>query len=63
MALLKPLIRAIDNLSVSFKARIPLSELVTYNFYLGKKAMFDSDLQTGMFLHLTSLPRYISALF
>uniref|UniRef100_A0A914PYU4 CSN12-like protein n=1 Tax=Panagrolaimus davidi TaxID=227884 RepID=A0A914PYU4_9BILA len=47
MALLKPLIRAIDNLSVSFKARIPLSELVTYNFYLGKKAMFDSDLQTA----------------
>ena len=47
MALLKPLIRAVDNLSVTFKARITLSELVTYNFYLGKKAMFDSDLQTG----------------
>uniref|UniRef100_A0AC34GER8 CSN12-like protein n=1 Tax=Panagrolaimus sp. ES5 TaxID=591445 RepID=A0AC34GER8_9BILA len=47
MALLKPLIRAVDNLSVSFKARITLSELITYNFYLGKKAMFDSDLRTA----------------
>ncbi|KAE9551227.1 hypothetical protein FO519_005560 [Halicephalobus sp. NKZ332] len=44
IALLKPLIRAVDNLIPSFRSRINLSELVTYNFYLGKKAMIDADL-------------------
>lgn len=32
-------------LSPTFKTRINLSELVTYNFYLGKKGLMDSDLK------------------
>lgn len=39
--LCKPLIRAID--SSVLKDRFPLSERVTYNYFVGRKAMFDSD--------------------
>uniref|UniRef100_A0AC34RC63 CSN12-like protein n=1 Tax=Panagrolaimus sp. JU765 TaxID=591449 RepID=A0AC34RC63_9BILA len=40
----KTLIRAIEVMKPSLRHRITLSELVTYNFYLGKKAMIDSNL-------------------
>lgn len=39
--LCKPLIRAID--SSVLKDRFPLTERVTYNYFVGRKAMFDSD--------------------
>lgn len=39
--LMKPLIRAID--SSPLKEKFPLSQLVTYRYYVGRKAMFDSD--------------------
>jgi len=39
--LLKPMIRAIE--SLSFKDQYPLSQLITYKYYTGRKAMFDSD--------------------
>lgn len=39
--LCKPLIRAIDSLPM--KNRFSLSQQVTYKYYVGRKAMFDSD--------------------
>jgi len=39
--LCKPMIRAIE--SLSFKDQYPLSQLITYKYYTGRKAMFDSD--------------------
>ncbi|XP_069677150.1 PCI domain-containing protein 2 [Periplaneta americana] len=39
--LCKPLIRAID--SSSFKDQFALGQRVTYRYYVGRKAMFDSD--------------------
>ncbi|XP_071084842.1 PCI domain-containing protein 2-like [Haliotis cracherodii] len=39
--LCKPLIRAIDSLVI--KDRFSLSQLITYRYYVGRKAMFDSD--------------------
>ncbi|CAH1402798.1 unnamed protein product [Nezara viridula] len=39
--LMKPLIRAID--SSPLKEKFPLSQQVTYRYYVGRKAMFDSD--------------------
>ncbi|XP_014251608.1 PCI domain-containing protein 2 [Cimex lectularius] len=39
--LMKPLIRAID--SSPFKDKYPLSQQITYRYYVGRKAMFDSD--------------------
>lgn len=39
--LMKPMIRAID--SLQFRDRYPLSQLITYRYYTGRKAMFDSD--------------------
>ena len=47
MALLKPLIRAIDYLNPCFLTLISLSDLVAYNYFLGKKAIFDGDMQTA----------------
>lgn len=47
MALLKPLIRAIDSLNKCFLPLISLSDLVAYNYYLGKKAIFDGDIKTA----------------
>lgn len=43
--LMKPLIRAID--SSPLKEKFPLSQLVTYRYYVGRKAMFDSDYALG----------------
>ena len=37
----KPLIRAIE--ALTFKDEFPKAHLVTYKFFVGKKAMFDSD--------------------
>lgn len=39
--LCKPLIRAID--SSAFKEYFPLSQQITYKYFVGRKAMFDSD--------------------
>ncbi|XP_070539019.1 PCI domain-containing protein 2-like [Ptychodera flava] len=39
--LCKPLIRAID--SSNLKDQFPISQRVTYKYYVGRKAMFDSD--------------------
>jgi len=43
--LCKPLIRAIE--SLPFKDKFSLSQLVTYRFYIGRKAMFDSDYKSA----------------
>lgn len=43
--LCKPLIRAIDSLPI--KDRFSISQLVTYRFYVGRKAMFDSDFKSA----------------
>lgn len=43
--LCKPLIRAIEQLP--FKDKFSLSQLVTYRFYIGRKAMFDSDYKSA----------------
>ncbi len=44
--LLKPLIRAIDNSGVLYQT-FSMADKVTYKYYLGRKAMFDSDLVLG----------------
>ncbi|GFG29797.1 hypothetical protein Cfor_00230 [Coptotermes formosanus] len=43
--LCKPLIRAID--SSPFKDHFALGQRVTYRYYVGRKAMFDSDYKLG----------------
>ncbi|XP_021356339.1 PCI domain-containing protein 2-like [Mizuhopecten yessoensis] len=43
--LCKPLVRAIDSLPI--KDRFPLSQQVTYRYYVGRKAMFDSDFKSA----------------
>ncbi|MCL4148171.1 UNVERIFIED_CONTAM: hypothetical protein GTU68_026228 [Idotea baltica] len=43
--LCKPMIRAIE--ALPFKDNFPLSQLITYKYYTGRKAMFDSDFKTG----------------
>uniref|UniRef100_A0A914YVI6 CSN12-like protein n=1 Tax=Panagrolaimus superbus TaxID=310955 RepID=A0A914YVI6_9BILA len=43
MALLKPLIRSVEILNSSFITLMSLSDLVAYNYFLGKKAIFDGD--------------------
>ena len=45
MHLCKPLIRAIDSLPI--RDKFSLSQLITYKYYVGRKAMFDSDFQSG----------------
>lgn len=46
LPLCKPLIRAID--SSSLKDRFSLAQTVTYRFFVGRKAMFDSEFKTGV---------------
>uniref|UniRef100_A0A183G276 PCI domain-containing protein 2 homolog n=1 Tax=Heligmosomoides polygyrus TaxID=6339 RepID=A0A183G276_HELPZ len=41
--LLKPLIRAIDNSGTLYQS-FSMADKVTYNYFLGRKAMFDADL-------------------
>jgi len=43
--LCKPLIRAIE--SLSFKDSFPLSQQITYKYFVGRKAMYDSDYKTS----------------
>ena len=43
--LCKPMIRAIE--SLSFKDQYPLSQLVTYKYYTGRKSMYESDFKTA----------------
>lgn len=43
--LCKPLIRAIE--SLSFKESFPLSQQITYKYFVGRKAMYDSDYKTS----------------
>lgn len=44
--LLKPLIRAIEN-SDQLYSYFSMADKVTYKYYVGRKAMFDSDLKTA----------------
>ena len=43
--LMKPLIRAID--SSPLKDKFPLSQQITFKYYVGRKAMYDSDYNLG----------------
>ncbi|KAM3967371.1 PCI domain-containing protein 2 [Aphomia sociella] len=43
--LCKPLIRAID--SSPFKDQFPLAQQITYRYFVGRKAMFDSDYRSA----------------
>lgn len=43
--LCKPLIRAID--SSAYKDQFPLSQQITYKYFVGRKAMFDSDYKSA----------------
>jgi hypothetical protein len=45
LPLCKPLVRAID--SSSLKDRFSLAQMVTYRFFVGRKAMFDSEFKTA----------------
>jgi hypothetical protein len=45
LPLCKPLVRAID--SSSLKDRFSLAQTVTYKFFVGRKAMFDSEFRTA----------------
>ena len=45
--LCKPLIRAIE--AQNLKDRFPTHQLVCYNYYVGRKAMFDSEFRVGTF--------------
>lgn len=46
---MKPLIRAID-LS-PLKDKFPLSQLITFKYYVGRKAMYDSQYSLGKALY------------
>ena len=46
--LCRPLIRAIE--SSAYKDHFALAQQVTYKFFIGRTAMFDSDYKTGMWL-------------
>lgn len=48
--LCKPLIRAIE--SSAYKDHFALAQKITYKFFVGRTAMFDSDYKTGKFLFL-----------
>ena len=48
--LCKPMIRAIE--SLQFKDKYPLSQLTTYKYYTGRKAMFDSEFKAGTLFFL-----------
>lgn len=43
--LCKPLIRAIE--SSAFKDSFPLAQQITYKYFVGRKAMFDSDYKSA----------------
>lgn len=43
--LCKPLIRAID--SSAYKDSFPLAQQITYKYFVGRKAMFDSDYKSA----------------
>jgi hypothetical protein len=45
LQLCKPLIRAIE--AQSLKDRFPVPQMVTYKYYVGRKAMFDSEFRDG----------------
>ena len=51
--LCKPLIRAIE--SSPYKDHFSLGQWVTYKYYVGKKAMFDSDYKGGMVYNLMDI--------
>lgn len=48
LQLCKPLIRAIEQ--QSFKDQFPREQMVTYKYYVGRKAMFDSEFHEGIIL-------------
>ena len=45
LQLCKPLIRAVEALPM--KERFPVAQMVTYKYYVGRKAMFDSEFKEG----------------
>lgn len=49
--LCKPLIRAIE--SSPFKDHFALAQQITYKFFVGRKAMFDSDYKIGKYIFLS----------
>ena len=42
------MIRAIDSLPI--KEKFAISQMVTYRYYVGRKALFDNDFKAGMSL-------------
>jgi len=47
------MIRAIE--ALSFKDDFPKSQIITYKYYTGRKAMFDSDFKGGQYLLFHSI--------
>jgi len=45
LQLCKPLIRAIE--SQPIRDKFPVHQMVTYKYYVGRKAMFDSEFREG----------------
>ncbi len=43
---MKPLIRSIEHVGDLYDS-FSLADRITYNYYLGRKAMFDMDLPSG----------------
>lgn len=58
---MRPLIRAID--SSPLKDKFNLSQQITYRYYVGRKAMFDSDYVLGQYRILIDTMLDISLLF
>lgn len=52
--LCKPLIRAID--SSNLKDDYSTAQRVTFRYYVGRKAMFDSDFKQGLFVFAPRAP-------
>ncbi|XP_068734276.1 PCI domain-containing protein 2-like [Montipora capricornis] len=59
--LCKPLIRAID--SAPIKDQFKLAHLVTYRYFVGRKAMFDSDFKAVFVLTFFSADEYLTFAF
>lgn len=55
--LCKPLIRAIE--SSIYKDHFSLAQQITYKFFVGRKAMFDSDYKTGIYAVFITIYSFI----
>lgn len=54
---MKPLIRAIE--SSPLKDRFLISQQITYKYFVGRKAMFDSDYKSGMYVYFVILCNHL----